>query len=187
MTGRQLTQPAVAHPSDYFALGPCLWNCIHIMANLLSKLTVKAKRILKHIFTKPPRNPSRRSAGEAIEPSDADEVPATGNGPRPAPEHIEHTANPSVSTAETLGQPSDVHITSESLSDEPPPTPSPGRQPRAEGGFPWLNSVKLALEIFEKTLNSVPAPGLRGAIGGVLKIIERYDVSNFVYSVCLLL
>ena len=153
------------------------------MANLLSKSTVKAKRILKHIFTKPPRNPSRGSASEAIEPSDAGEVPATGNGSRPAPEHIEHTANPSVSTAETLGQPPDVPITSESVSNELLPVPGPGRQPRAEGGFPWLNSVKLSLELFEKTLNSVPAPGLRGVIGGVLKIIERYDVSNFVYSV----
>ena len=117
----------------------------YIMAKLLSKSTVEAKRILKHIFTKPPRNPSRGSASEAIEPSDADEVPATTNGPRPAPEHIEHTANPSASTAVTLGQPPDVP---ESVSDELLPTP---RQPRAEG-FPWLNSVKLALKLFEKTL-----------------------------------
>ena len=40
-----------------------------------------------------------------------------------------------------------------------------------------MNSVKLALELFEKTLNSVPAPGLRGAICGILKIMEKYDVS----------
>ena len=87
----------------------------------------------------------------------------------------------SASTAEMPGQPPDVHITPESVSDKPPPMPSPGRQPCMEGGFPWLNSVKLALELFGKTLNSVPALWLRGVIGGVLKIIERYDVSMFVY------
>jgi hypothetical protein len=149
------------------------------MANLVNKSTSKAKRTFLRVFSKPPRNTSP-FASEAIERSDGEEDRVKGDSPLSAPEHVKRM---SASTAGTPGQPPDIHITPESVSDEPPPTPSPGRQPRAEGGFPWLNSVKLALELFEKTLNSVPAPGLRGVIGGVLKIIERYDVSNFVYSV----
>ena len=149
------------------------------MANLANKSTSKAKTTFRRLFSKPTRNASPSTVSESIERSDGED-PMMEDSPRSAPEHVERL---SVSTAGTPGQPSDVHITPESVSDEPPPKPSPGRQPRAEGGFPWLNSVKLALELFEKTLNSVPAPGLRGVIGGVLKIIERYDVSNFVYSV----
>jgi hypothetical protein len=42
-----------------------------------------------------------------------------------------------------------------------------------------FNVVKLTLETFEKTLASVPVPGLRGAIGGVLKIIDQFEV-NFI-------
>ena len=146
------------------------------MANLVNKSTSKAKRTFRRLFS---RNASPPATSESIERSDGEDS-MMGDSLRSAPEHVERL---SASTAETPGQPPDVHITPESVSDEPPPTPSPGRQPRAEGGFPWMNSVKLALELFEKTLNSVPAPGLRGVIGGVLKIIERYDVSNFVYSV----
>jgi imidazolonepropionase-like amidohydrolase len=71
----------------------------------------------------------------------------------------------------------DVNSNREFVSNEPGPTYTPGRQARS-GTTPWLNSVKLALELFEKTLNSVPAPGLRGIIGGILKIMEKYDVSN---------
>ena len=149
------------------------------MDNLVSKSTSKAKRTFRRLFSKPPRNTSP-FASEAIERSDGEDDRVKGDSPLSTPKHVKRM---SASTAGTPRQPSDVHITPESVSDEPPPTPSPGRQPRAEGGFPWLNSVKLALELFEKTLNSVPAPGLRGVIGGVLKIIERYDVSNFVYSV----
>ena len=149
------------------------------MANLVNKSTSKAKRTFRRLLPKPPRNTSL-FASEAIERSDGEEDRVKGDSPLSTPKHVERL---SASTAGTPGQPSDVHITPKSVSDKPPPTPSPGRQPCAEGGFPWLNSVKLALEIFEKTLNSVPAPGLRGVIGGVLQIIERYDVSNFVYSV----
>jgi len=149
------------------------------MANLVNKSTSKAKRTFWRLFYKPLRNTSPL-ASEAIERSDGEDNCMKGDSPLSTPEHVKRM---SASTAGTPRQPSDVHITPESVSDEPPPTPSPGRQPRAEAGFPWLNSVKLALKLFEKTLYSVPAPGLRGAIGGVLKIIERYDVSNFVYSV----
>ena len=144
------------------------------MANLVNKSTSKTKRTFRRLFSKPTRNASPSAVSESIERSEGED-PMMEDSPRSAAEHVERL---SASTAETPGQPPDVQITPESVSDEPPPTP---RQPRAEGGFPWLNSVKLALELFEKTLNSVPAPGLRGVIGGVLKIIERYDVSMFVY------
>ena len=146
------------------------------MANLVNKSTSKAKRTFRRLFSKPPRNTSP-FASEAIERSDGEEDRVKGDSPPSAPEHVKRMS----ATAGTPGQPSDVHITPESVSDEPPPMPSPRRQPRAEGGFPWVNSVQLALELFEKTLNSVPAPGLRGVISGVLKIIERHDVSMLAY------
>ena len=144
------------------------------MANLVNKLTSKAKRTFQRLFS---RNASPSATSESIERSDGEDS-MMADSPRSAPEHVERL---SAAAVETPGRPPDVHITPESVSDEPPPTPSPGRQPRAEAGFPWLNSVKLALELFEKTLNSVPAPGLRGVIGGVLKIIERHDVSMLPY------
>ena len=145
------------------------------MANLVSKSTSKAKRKLWRLFS---RNASPSAASESIERSNGED-PMKEDSPRSAPEHVEHLL---ASTAETPGQPPDVHITTESVSDKPPPTPSRARA-ELRGGFPWVNSVKLALELFEKTLNSVPAPGLRGVIGGVLKIIERCDVNSFVYSI----
>ena len=149
------------------------------MANLLNKSTSKAKRTFRRLFSKSPGNASP-FANEASERSDGEEDCVKGDSPLSTPKHVERL---SASTAGTPGQPPDVHITTESVSDEPPPTPNRDRQPHAElrGGFPWVNSVKLALELFEKTLSSIPAPGLRGVIGGVLKIIERYDVSMFVY------
>jgi hypothetical protein len=56
-------------------------------------------------------------------------------------------------------------------------TSSDPRQPHhSERTIPWMNSVKLALALFDKTLESVPAPGLKGVIGGVLKMIEQFDV-----------
>ena len=50
----------------YLALGPYWRNFIHIMANLLSKSIVKAKRTFQHLFTKPPGNASL-SASKEIE------------------------------------------------------------------------------------------------------------------------
>jgi hypothetical protein len=38
-------------------------------------------------------------------------------------------------------------------------------------------ALKLALTVFEKTLNGVPIPGLKGAIGGFLELAKTAEVS----------
>jgi hypothetical protein len=50
--------------------------------------------------------------------------------------------------------------------------------PRSEVVHNWLSGLKLAVQIFEKTLDSVPVPGLKGAIGGILMIVDQFDVNS---------
>jgi hypothetical protein len=154
------------------------------MANLLNSVA-KAKRTFRHLFTKAPRNASTFPRAKAIEPTDAEEIQVARPSPRSVPEHIQNSADPSSSTRDTPDETADVRINQESVSEdlEPRLMANPDRQPRSERTIPWLNTVKLTLELFEKTLNSVPAPGLRGVIGGILKIMERYDVSILVYII----
>ena len=39
-------------------------------------------------------------------------------------------------------------------------------------------ALRLALIVFEKTLNGVPIPGLKGAIGGILELAKTTEVST---------
>jgi hypothetical protein len=39
-------------------------------------------------------------------------------------------------------------------------------------------ALKLALVVFQKTLNGVPIPGLKGAIGGNLELAKTMEVST---------
>jgi hypothetical protein len=38
-------------------------------------------------------------------------------------------------------------------------------------------ALKLALTVFEKTLDGVPIPGLKGLIGGILELAKTEEVS----------
>ena len=38
-------------------------------------------------------------------------------------------------------------------------------------------ALKLALTVFEKTLDGVPIPGLKGSIGGILELVKTEEVS----------
>lgn len=38
-------------------------------------------------------------------------------------------------------------------------------------------ALKLALTVFEKTLDGVPIPGLKGAVGGILELAKVEEVS----------
>jgi hypothetical protein len=39
-------------------------------------------------------------------------------------------------------------------------------------------ALKMALTVLEKTLNGVPVPGLKGAIGGFLELAKATEVST---------
>ena len=39
-------------------------------------------------------------------------------------------------------------------------------------------ALKLALTVFEKTLNGIPIPGLKGALGGFLELAKAEEVSE---------
>jgi hypothetical protein len=55
--------------------------------------------------------------------------------------------------------------------------------PRSEVVHNWLSGLKLAVQVFEKTLDSVPVPGLKGAIGGILMIVDQFEVTrNFLLA-----
>jgi hypothetical protein len=41
-----------------------------------------------------------------------------------------------------------------------------------------LNTVKTTLRLFHATLDSVPVPGLKGITGGILSIMNTFDVSR---------
>jgi hypothetical protein len=43
-------------------------------------------------------------------------------------------------------------------------------------GLSWC-ALKLALTVFEKTLDGVPNPGLKGAVGGFLELAKKEEVS----------
>jgi hypothetical protein len=71
-------------------------------------------------------------------------------------------------------------------SENPVPQTKTDDNPTSSSSNPdWaktaLNTTKLALEILEKTLGGVPLPALKGAIGGLLVVINTVDVSAFFF------
>ena len=42
-----------------------------------------------------------------------------------------------------------------------------------------LDAVKVALGLLHATLDSVPVPGLKGAIGGILFVMDTFEVCDF--------
>jgi hypothetical protein len=45
-----------------------------------------------------------------------------------------------------------------------------------KSSYPFADTAKIALSLLQATLDSVPVPGLKGIIGGVLLIIDKFDV-----------
>jgi hypothetical protein len=45
-----------------------------------------------------------------------------------------------------------------------------------KSSYPFADTAKIALSLIQATLDSVPVPGLKGIIGGVLLIIDTFDV-----------
>jgi len=43
-------------------------------------------------------------------------------------------------------------------------------------------ALRLALTVFEKTLNGVPIPGLKGTVGGILVLAKTEEVSTGVIN-----
>jgi hypothetical protein len=130
----------------------------------LSRPTTSAKKKLKLIFSALLKNSfrNRTSTGVLIE----------SRVRRPSA---------SVSGSQVQDEPTDDHNDQDPALGGTGPTSNSNRQSRSDGTIPWLNSVKFALALFEKTLESVPVPGLKGAVGGVLKIIDQYDVGILPY------
>jgi hypothetical protein len=42
-------------------------------------------------------------------------------------------------------------------------------------------ALKLALNVFEKTLDGVPIPGLKGSVGGILVLAKAEEVSTLLH------
>jgi hypothetical protein len=121
------------------------------------------KRKLKSIFSRAPLpvNPSNNP----YPPTAEDTTPRSTDAIFQSNQDFVAGADTQVETSPDPGQ---------SGAADPAPISAP-----ANDSNTWYNAVKLTLETFEKTLSSVPVPGLKGAIGGVLKIMDQFEVHTY--------
>jgi hypothetical protein len=61
-------------------------------------------------------------------------------------------------------------------------TKSAVKQSKESLTYAWP-ALRLALTVFEKTLDGVPIPGLKGAVGGILVLSKSEEVSLELLSV----